>query len=134
MAVRRTRPPQPIAPHGIPGHLVEFVEALRGAGISVGTVRDRRRRTGDLDRSTSATASVLREGLACACCSRPDHRETYDALFDLWLPAALGARTAVPTTRPTASGEARRCRRRGRSRRLRQTLAEHAARAARELR
>ena len=28
MAVRRTRPPQPLAPHGIPGHLVEFVEAL----------------------------------------------------------------------------------------------------------
>ena len=24
MAVRRTRPPQPLAPHGIPGHLVEF--------------------------------------------------------------------------------------------------------------
>ena len=36
MAVRRTRPPQPLAPHGLPGHLVEFVEALRGQGISVG--------------------------------------------------------------------------------------------------
>ena len=36
MAIRRTRPPQPLAPHGIPGHLVEFVEALRGVGISVG--------------------------------------------------------------------------------------------------
>ena len=39
MAVRRTRPPQPLAPHGIPGHLVEFVEALRGLGISVGRRR-----------------------------------------------------------------------------------------------
>ena len=29
MAVRRTRPPQPLAPHGIPGHLVEFVEYPR---------------------------------------------------------------------------------------------------------
>ena len=28
MAMRRTRPPQPLAPHGIPGHLVEFVEEL----------------------------------------------------------------------------------------------------------
>ena len=36
MPPRRTRPPQPLAPHGIPGHLVEFVEALRGQGISVG--------------------------------------------------------------------------------------------------
>ena len=36
MAPRRTRPPQPLAPHGIPGHLVEFVEALRRQGISVG--------------------------------------------------------------------------------------------------
>jgi len=34
--VRRTRPSQPLAPHGIPGHLVGFVEALRGQGISVG--------------------------------------------------------------------------------------------------
>ena len=36
MAIPRTRPPQPLAPHGIPGHLVEFVEALRKQGISVG--------------------------------------------------------------------------------------------------
>ena len=27
MAIRRTRPPQPLAPHGLPGHLVGFVEA-----------------------------------------------------------------------------------------------------------
>ena len=39
MAVRRTRPPQPLAPHGLPGHLVEFVEALRGKGFR----SDRRR-------------------------------------------------------------------------------------------
>ena len=36
MAVRRVRPPQPLAPHGLPGHLVGFVEALRAQGISVG--------------------------------------------------------------------------------------------------
>lgn len=38
---------------------------------------------------------VLREGLACAVLRRPDHRETYDAMFDLWFPAALGARAVV---------------------------------------
>jgi hypothetical protein len=38
---------------------------------------------------------VLREGIACAVLRRSDHRETYDAMFDLWFPAALGARAVV---------------------------------------
>ena len=38
---------------------------------------------------------VLREGIACAVLRRADHRETYDAMFDLWFPAALGARTVL---------------------------------------
>lgn len=38
---------------------------------------------------------VLREGLACAVLRRADHRQTYDALFDLWWPAALGGRTVL---------------------------------------
>ena len=89
MAVRRTRPPQPLAPHGIPGHLVEFVEALRGQGISVGPSE-----TVDAGRVMSVLGlgdrEVLREGIACAVLRRPDHRDTYDAMFDLWFPAALG--------------------------------------------
>lgn len=92
--VRRIRPPQPLAPHGIPGHLVEFVEALRGQGISVGPSE-----TVDAGRVLAALGltdrDVLREGLACAVLRRPDHRDTYDALFDLWFPAALGARTVL---------------------------------------
>jgi uncharacterized protein len=94
MAVRRTRPPQPLAPHGIPGHLVEFVEALRGVGIAVGPSE-----TVDAGRVMATLGlgdrEVLREGLACAVLRRADHRETYDAMFDLWFPAALGARTVV---------------------------------------
>jgi uncharacterized protein with von Willebrand factor type A (vWA) domain len=94
MAARRTRPPQPIAPHGIPGHLVEFVEALRGVGISVGPSE-----TVDAGRVMATLGlgdrKVLREGLACAVLRRPDHRETYDAMFDLWFPPALGARTVL---------------------------------------
>ncbi|MEZ0364391.1 VWA domain-containing protein [Mycobacterium sp. pUA109] len=94
MAVRRTRPPQPLAPHGIPGHLVEFVEALRGQGIAVGPSE-----TVDAGRVLAALGlgdrEVLREGLACAVLRRPDHRDTYDAMFDLWWPAALGGRTVV---------------------------------------
>jgi uncharacterized protein with von Willebrand factor type A (vWA) domain len=38
---------------------------------------------------------ALREGLACAVLRRADHRDTYDAMFDLWFPAALGARTVI---------------------------------------
>ncbi|WP_370759884.1 vWA domain-containing protein [Mycolicibacter arupensis] len=94
MMVRRTRPQQPLAPHGIPGHLVGFVEALRGQGISVGPSE-----TVDAGRVLTVIGlddrEVLREGLACAVLRRPDHRDTYDAMFDLWFPAALGGRTVV---------------------------------------
>jgi uncharacterized protein with von Willebrand factor type A (vWA) domain len=94
MAVRRTRPPQPLAPHGIPGHLVEFVEALRGQGISVGPSE-----TVDAGRVMATLGlgnrEVLREGIACAVLRRPDHRDTYDAMFDLWFPVALGSRTVL---------------------------------------
>ncbi|CAJ1496019.1 VWA domain-containing protein [[Mycobacterium] kokjensenii] len=94
MMVRRIRPSQPLAPHGIPGHLVGFVEALRGQGISVGPSE-----TVDAGRVLTVIGlgdrEVLREGLACAVLRRPDHRDTYDALFDLWFPAALGGRTVI---------------------------------------
>ncbi len=94
MAVRRTRPSQPLAPNGLPGHLVGFVEALRGQGISVGPSE-----TVDAGRVMATLGlgdrEVLREGLACAVLRRPDHRDTYDALFDLWWPAALGSRAVV---------------------------------------
>ena len=92
--VRRIRPSQPLAPHGIPGHLVGFIEALRAQGISVGPSE-----TVDAGQVLTAIGlsdrKVLREGLACAVLRRPDHRDTYDALFDLWFPAALGGRTVV---------------------------------------
>ncbi len=94
MAFRRTRPPQPLAPHGIPGHLVGFVEALRAQGISVGpseTVD-----AGQVLTSLGLTdREAVREGLACAILRRPDHRGTYDAMFDLWFPAALGGRSVA---------------------------------------
>jgi uncharacterized protein with von Willebrand factor type A (vWA) domain len=94
MAVRRTRPPQPLAPHGLPGHLVGFVEALRAQGISVGPSEtvDAGEVLSVLDLSDR---EEVREGLACAVLRRADHRQTYDALFDLWWPAALGARTVL---------------------------------------
>ncbi|OBK84728.1 vWA domain-containing protein [Mycolicibacter sinensis] len=101
----KTRPPQPLAPHGIPGHLVEFVEALRGQGISVGPSE-----TVDAGRVLAALGlgdrEVLREGLACAVLRRPDHRDTYDAMFDLWFPAALGGRTVIVSDDPQSADDA----------------------------
>ena len=94
MVVRRTRPTQPLAPHGIPGHLVGFVEALRKVGIDVGPSE-----TVDAGRVLATLGlgdrKVLREGLACAVLRRPDHRETYNALFDLWFPPAMGDRAIL---------------------------------------
>ena len=91
---RRPRPPQPLAPFGLPGHLVGFVDALRGQGISVGPSEtvDAGQVLSVLDLSDR---EAVREGLACAVLRRADHRQTYDALFDLWWPAALGSRTVL---------------------------------------
>ncbi|GFG70110.1 vWA domain-containing protein [Mycolicibacter senuensis] len=100
----KTRPPQPLAPHGIPGHLVGFVDALRDQGISVGPSE-----TVDAGRVLAALdlgdREVLREGLACAVLRRPDHRDTYDAMFDLWFPAALGGRTVVVSEEPQSADD-----------------------------
>ena len=94
MVARRIRPTRPLAPHGLPGHLVGFVEALRGSGISVGPSE-----TVDAGRVMATLGlgdrKVLREGIACAVLRQPDHRDTYDAMFDLWFPAAMGARAVV---------------------------------------
>mgnify|MGYP000880863556 CR=1 FL=1 len=91
---RRPRPPQPLAPHGLPGHLVGFVEALRAQGIAVGPSE-----TVDAGEVLSVLdltdREEVREGLACAVLRRSDHRQTYDALFDLWWPAAFGGRTVL---------------------------------------
>src|SRR5918998_1901669 len=83
-----------LAPHGLPGHLVGFVEALRARGISVGPSE-----TVDAGQVMSALdlldRAALRAGLACALLRRPTHRPTFDALFDLWFPAAIGDRSTA---------------------------------------
>ncbi len=94
MVARRLRPSRPLAPYGLPGHLVGFVEALRVQGVSVGPSE-----TVDAGRVMATLGldnrEVLREGIACAVLRRADHRETYDAMFDLWFPAAMGARAVI---------------------------------------
>ncbi|WP_142104796.1 vWA domain-containing protein [Pseudonocardia cypriaca] len=88
--------------HGLPGHLVDFVGALRRHGVSVGpgeTVDAARVLTAiDLTRREH-----LREGLAAALLRRSGQREVFDPLFDLYFPAALGA-GARPVEVPRADG------------------------------
>lgn len=91
------------SPYGLPGHLVDFVDALRARGIAVGPSE-----TVDAGRVLSVLdlldREALREGLACSLLRRPTHRATFDALFDLWFPAAVGQKdsgqidTALPRT------------------------------------
>ncbi|MGU3436096.1 vWA domain-containing protein [Actinomycetes bacterium M1A6_2h] len=79
---------QPAA-HGMSGHLVDFVEALRRRGIDVGPSE-----TVDAGRVLSVLdlldREVMREGLACSLLRKPTHRATFDALFDLWFPSGIG--------------------------------------------
>ncbi|WP_041450891.1 vWA domain-containing protein [Hoyosella subflava] len=93
----RPKPPKgpagrgPLAPYGLPGHLAGFVEALRAKGLPVGPAEtvDAGRVITHLDLLDRA---VLREGLACALVRRATHRPIFDGLFDLWFPAAVGAK------------------------------------------
>ncbi len=92
--------------HGLPGHLVEFVTALRRHGVSVGpgeTV-DAARVLGALD---LIHREHVREGLAAALLRRSGQRQVFDTLFELYFPAALGAGSAeveVPRVDDTADG------------------------------
>ncbi|WP_433506845.1 vWA domain-containing protein [Pseudonocardia halophobica] len=75
--------------HGLPGHLVDFVGALRRHGVAVGpgeTV-DAAEVVGALD---LLRRRELREGLASALLRRSGQREVFDTLFDLYFPPALG--------------------------------------------
>nr|WP_036569496.1 VWA domain-containing protein [Nocardia sp. BMG51109] len=76
------------------GHLVGFVEALRARGVPVGPSET-------VDAGQVLTVldlmdrEMLREGLSCALVRRSAQRATFDALFDLWFPAALGERAGA---------------------------------------
>ncbi|QIS18685.1 vWA domain-containing protein [Nocardia terpenica] len=91
---RPERPADELSPHGLSGHLVGFVEALRAKGISVGPSE-----TVDAGQVLTVVdlldREMLREGLACALLRRTTQRATFDGLFDLWFPAALGERAGA---------------------------------------
>jgi uncharacterized protein len=76
--------------HGLPGHLVDFVAALRRHGVAVGPGE-----TVDAARVLAVLDLVhrehLRAGLAAALLRRSGQRQAFDTLFDLYFPAAFGA-------------------------------------------
>lgn len=92
--------------HGLPGHLVDFVAALRRHGVAVGpgeTV-DAARVLGALD---LLYREHLREGLAAALLRRSGQRQVFDTLFELYFPAALGTGTGeveVPRVEDSVDG------------------------------
>lgn len=76
-------------PHGLPGHLIDFVGALRKHHVPVGPGES-------ID--AAAVMSVLdlmqrdqfKEGLAAALLRRSGQRAVFDTLFDLYFPIAIG--------------------------------------------
>ncbi|HTK63826.1 MAG TPA: VWA domain-containing protein [Pseudonocardia sp.] len=76
-------------PHGLPGHLIDFVGALRKHQVPVGPGES-------VD--AAAVMSVLdlmqrdqfKEGLAAALLRRSGQRAVFDTLFDLYFPIAIG--------------------------------------------
>ncbi|MGW6424111.1 vWA domain-containing protein [Nocardia sp. NPDC055053] len=86
-------------PHGLGGHVAGFVAALRARGVPVGPSE-----TVDAGRVLTVLDLLdresVREGLACALLRRPTHRRTFDGLFDLWFPVAVGERGAEAVDLP----------------------------------
>lgn len=74
---------------GLLGRELDFVAALRRAGLAVSSAE-----TVDATRAFLAIdvldRASLKAALAAALCKRPQHRKTFDTLFDLYFPPRLG--------------------------------------------
>ena len=97
---RGAAPTEPRGPvdGGLAGHLVDFVHALRRKGVAVGPSEsvDAAHALVHVDLVDRA---AVREALAATILHKPTHRKTFDQLFDLWFPAALGDHTGDPGIR-----------------------------------
>ncbi|GGK63838.1 vWA domain-containing protein [Nocardia camponoti] len=90
--------------HGLGAHVAGFVAALRARGVPVGPSE-----TVDAGRVLTVLdlldREVVREGLACAVLRKSAHRRTFDSLFDLWFPVALGQGSVAHELPRRADGE-----------------------------
>lgn len=89
---------------GLLSHLTGFVDALRASGIPIGV--------GECIDTARVFNTVevlrredLREGLASVCVKRPSYRLTFDTMFDLWWPLAIGDGSASGGAAGDGSGE-----------------------------
>jgi uncharacterized protein with von Willebrand factor type A (vWA) domain len=84
-----TAPAAGSRPGGLLGNLEGFVGALRAAGVPIGTSEalDATRAVGAVD---LLDRRQLRAGLATTLVKRPVYRRSFDTLFDLWWPPAIG--------------------------------------------
>jgi uncharacterized protein len=78
-----------MATGGLLGNLEGFVGALRSAGVPIGVSEalDATRAFGAVD---LLDRRQLRAGLAVTLVKRPAYRRSFDTLFDLWWPPAVG--------------------------------------------
>src|SRR5436190_4800332 len=76
---------------------IAFLDALRGAGINVSLaeVLDSTRALGAIDLMDRES---LPHAFAACVLKRPAHRTTFDTLFDLWFPPAIGDSVASSYT------------------------------------
>jgi uncharacterized protein with von Willebrand factor type A (vWA) domain len=78
---------------GLLGRELELVAALRRAGLAVSSAE-----SVDATRAMLAidlmARSSLRSAFAASLCKRPQHRRTFDTLFDLYFPPRIGAGSA----------------------------------------
>jgi uncharacterized protein len=88
---------------GLLGNLEGFVAALRGAGVPVGVseVLDATRAVGAVD---LLDRRQLRAGLAATLVKRSAYRRSFDTLFELWWPPAVGAASEDTGAEPTPEG------------------------------
>jgi uncharacterized protein with von Willebrand factor type A (vWA) domain len=91
---------------GLPGRLVEFVEALRGQGIAAGP-SETIDAAAALDVLGLDERERVREGLAAALVRRGGQRSVFDATFDVYFPLGVGAPEAArrPATDPTGTAD-----------------------------
>jgi uncharacterized protein len=88
---------------GLVDRHIAFLEALRGAGLSVSLAED-------LDAVSALTAlewgdrRTIRDGYAATLVKKQSQRTTFDALFDLYFPRLVGE-GAGTRTRTSADGE-----------------------------
>ena len=81
--------PAPVKQGGLLGREIAFFDALREAGVPVALseVLDATRAMGAID---LLDREALRQAFAATAVKRPNHRPTFDRLFDLWWPAVTG--------------------------------------------